>query len=719
VRSKVSKEDQTTLKQCTRCNEWKPADLEHFGALKAGHLGLNPVCRDCYNRLNREKSAGLKALKPKPDPIYSRALKRWPSLAISHPELAAQWHPTKNSPILPIHVTAGSQKKVWWKCPVDSRHVWQANIKNRSKQPGCPFCLGRLAAPDSNLEVLHPELAQEWDQDRNGSLKPSDVRPGSSRKVWWKCSLGHQWQAAIGSRTAGRGCPVCANRVVHTDNNLATLFPELAKEWHLHLNEDLTPNDVVSGSHRKVWWQCKKNPTHEWRTSVVKRVSRGSGCPFCNAGSATSITELRVYAELSALFERVEIRTKVDGMECDVFLPDANVAVEIDGGYWHKDKKEKDLIKNRKLSVAGITLFRFRESSLPLLMGTDTHYTSPKATFADLRNLIQKISTVQGLTDKTLANIHGYLERSEFTNDDFFMDLLDRLPNPFPGRSLAELNPRLASEWHPTKNGRLTPDAVLPSSNQKAWWVCASNPDHVWQAAIGSRTAGRGCPYCAGRATDESNSLAALRPDLASEWHPTKNGNLTPNDVVPGSEKQVWWQCHEDAAHVWKIRVADRSKGTGCPYCSGRRATAENNLSVAYPDIASEWHPTKNGDVSPSDVTPNSDKHVWWQCSKDSSHVWESIIGNRTRLGRGCPYCAGQRVTPSNNLAAAFPEIAKQWHPTKNGGLQPHMVMPKTHKTVWWKCPNNPNHEWQAQVSNRTNGAGCPFCYKERRSHLA
>lgn len=504
----------------------------------------------------------------KSDSLFSKGLKHSTSLAAAYPELAAQWHPTKNLPLLPIHVTRGSGAKVWWQCPAHPTHVWQAVIRYRVRRQGCPYCSGRKAsatnnllaispllatewhpsrngdlkpddvtpnsshriwwrcsnghewqasvahrtagsgcpycsgrqaAPDTSLEVLIPRLAREWDQERNGSLNPSDVRPGSIKKAWWKCVSGHHWQATIGSRSAGRGCPVCAGRTVHADNSLATRCPDLAKEWHPHLNDDMTPDDVVAGTQRKVWWQCKRNSSHAWQASVQQRVRSNSGCPFCNAGSATSMTELRVYAELSCLFDRVEFRTKLNGMECDVFVPEAKIAIEIDGGYWHKHKADKDLLKNERIKAAGIHLFRFRESNLPLLTDHDVHYQSPKATFADLRNLVEKISTTHTLTDLQKDKLKDYLKRDDVANDALFMELLDRLPKPFPGKSLAEVNPELASEWHPSKNGNLAPDAVNVSSHHKAWWICKANPLHQWEADISSRTNGSGCPFCAGR----------------------------------------------------------------------------------------------------------------------------------------------------------------------------------------------------------------------------
>ena len=126
----------------------------------------------------------------------------------------------------------------------------------------------------------------------------------------------------------------------------------------------------------------------------------------------------------------------------------------------------------------------------------------------------------------------------------------------------------------------------------------------------------------------------ATRSSLSKQWHPTKNRNLTPSDVTVGSNKKVWWQCEKE--HEWESTVKNRSKGNGCPYCSGKRATSKNCLQALNPKLAKQWHPNKNGDLTPSDVMMGSGKKVWWQCER--GHEWEATINSRTR-GNGCPYC--------------------------------------------------------------------------------
>jgi hypothetical protein len=139
---------------------------------------------------------------------------------------------------------------------------------------------------------------------------------------------------------------------------------------------------------------------------------------------------------------------------------------------------------------------------------------------------------------------------------------------PKKGKSLAILDPELAKQWHPTKNGELTPGDVTPGSNKKVWWKCDKADDHEWDTRIADRAKGSGCSCCDGRTAVPSNCLATLNPKLAREWHPTKNGDFTPNDITPGSNKIVWWKCDKADDHEWYTTIKDRSNGDGCPWCT-------------------------------------------------------------------------------------------------------------------------------------------------------
>jgi hypothetical protein len=183
----------------------------------------------------------------------------------------------------------------------------------------------------------------------------------------------------------------------------------------------------------------------------------------------------------------------------------------------------------------------------------------------------------------------------------------------------------IAAQWHPTRNGTLTPDQIVAGSHRKVWWKCPVGPDHEWEAPLERRTrVGTGCPYCSGQRVSVSNALASLRPDIAAQWHPTQNGALTPDQIVAGSHRKVWWKCSEGPDHEWATQLSSRTdSGTGCPYCSGKKLSVTNSLASLRPDLEAQWHPTHNGDLSPNQVVAGSAKKIWWKCTEGPDQTAE------------------------------------------------------------------------------------------------
>lgn len=280
-----------------------------------------------------------------------------------------------------------------------------------------------------------------------------------------------------------------------------------------------------------------------------------------------------------------------------------------------------------------------------------------------------------------------------------------------PTSSLGALYPAIAREWHPTKNGELTADEISWRSPTQVWWRCKRDPSHAWRTGVRARVGGAGCPMCSGRVVTAATSLRALKPRLAKEWHKTKNGSLTPDDVTPRSSARAVWQCSKD--HVWTTRIRNRAMiGSGCPYCAGNLCTKERSLAARFPRIAREWDGAANGDIGPGDVLPSSRRRVGWRCLKDRRHTWQAPIAARTRKSpSACPHCGTRIPGPFNNLAVMHPAIAAEWHPTKNKLLLASDVVPGTNAHAWWRCSLNPWHIWRAKVSSRTKRRSkCPFC---------
>ena len=204
------------------------------------------------------------------------------------------------------------------------------------------------------------------------------------------------------------------------------------------------------------------------------------------------------------------------------------------------------------------------------------------------------------------------------------------------------------------------------------------------------------------------NDMATTNPELAAQWHPTRNGAVTPRDVMAGTGKKFWWVCSK--GHEWEAKGYARVSGAGCPVCAGQVTySGINDMATTNPELAAQWHPTRNGAVTPRDVMAGSGKKFWWVCSK--GHEWQLPPNGRYR-GAGCPFCSGHFVWPGfNDLATTNPELAAQWHPTKNGALTPREVSAGTYTKVWWLCSRG--HDWKASGTDRRAG-DCPYCSGHR-----
>ncbi|MEJ1193162.1 zinc-ribbon domain-containing protein [Pseudarthrobacter sp. CCNWLW207] len=280
--------------------------------------------------------------------------------------------------------------------------------------------------------------------------------------------------------------------------------------------------------------------------------------------------------------------------------------------------------------------------------------------------------------------------------------------------TLAETDPSLATEWHPSLNKTATPSDIIAGGNsRKYWWLCPRG--HAYQETPNnlSRSDRRHCPYCSGRLPiPGETTLDVTNPRLASEWATELNHDLTPGMVSEGSGRKVWWLCPN--GHSYLADIASR-KRTGCPYCANLKVwRGYNDLATTHPRLAAEWHPTLNDDLKPTDIVAGTNRKIWWLCPRQ--HAYQSAVYSRAAAGKkGCPYCANQRIWPGyNDLATVAPGVASQWKYDANAGLKPIDVGAGTPRKVWWICPEG--HSYQAAVNGRVAGSGCPECFRLKRA---
>ena len=287
-------------------------------------------------------------------------------LATLRPDIAA----TLVDPSLATTVGVGSAKKLQWQCDVDPMHIWVAEVRarcgtNRQSGTGCPHCANRGERSDKRL----PDAVDVDNTLRAEAVDPEALEglsAGSGVKVQWKCDNGgvpHTYWMSVRKKVKGQGCPVCAGKIVVPGvNDLATTEPGLADE----LVDESMAHAVSRGSERMLEWQCDQG--HRWKATVYSRVA-GQGCPVC-ANSGTSKMEEAVYQVLADLVGEDKIirhdQSILPGRyELDFVIPDAKVAVEFNGLYWHSVDAGKDPMYHRRkwqqVSEAGYQLVQIWE----------------------------------------------------------------------------------------------------------------------------------------------------------------------------------------------------------------------------------------------------------------------------------------------------------------------------------------------------------------------
>ncbi|NYJ21118.1 zinc-ribbon domain-containing protein [Glaciibacter psychrotolerans] len=216
------------------------------------------------------------------------------------------------------------------------------------------------------------------------------------------------------------------------------------------------------------------------------------------------------------------------------------------------------------------------------------------------------------------------------------------------------------------------------------------------------------CPVCHGHLIVAGyNSLAAVRPDIGSEFDLARNGGLTAEQISPGSKERYFWLC-PDKGHSYEATVSNRtSANSRCPVCLNRLIIAGvNDLATTHPLLVNEFHPSWLGQVSPTAHGAGSCLIVRWVCP--NGHEYSMSIVDRVN-SKGCHECVtGQRHPSNESLALTHPLIAAEWHPTLNKGLTPDDFTHGSDYTAYWLCPHG--HRYRQRIERRTAGYKCSVC---------
>ena len=367
---------------------------------------------------------------------------------------------------------------------------------------------------ENSIVAKRPDIATQWDYEKNGRIKPEYIRVGTNHKFWWKCQNGHSWEASVYSRANGNMCPCCSGKVlVVGENDLRSQNPSLASEWNTERNGDLVPEMITIRNGKKVWWKCK-DCGHEWKTSVAHR-SEGKGCPICGRKrSDKSRSKCFLKKNGSFLDVKPELLNEWDFEKNEGVNPH-NITANNGGKFWWKCCKcghsWQAIVANRTSKGSGCP------------------------------------ECAKVLRGKAYINI--------------------AIKNT---GAIAKTHPQLLVDWDYKKNN-FQPEDISIGSDRKVWWKCHFC-GYEWESAPNSsnrkKSFEKGCPVCHRKVVwIGHNDLATTNPSLALEWNYTKNGDLKPTLLTDGSNKKVWWKCKK-CGREWEAVIAKRTKGKcKCPSC--------------------------------------------------------------------------------------------------------------------------------------------------------
>ena len=587
----------------------------------------------------------------------------------------------------------------------------------------------KLVYSGNELSIAYPELAKEWDYEKNSPIIPDMVTKGLDDKYWWICEKGHHYEAAIDKRVKGQGCPYCKNkRVLVGFNDLVTTHPQVAAEWDYEENENdpntpNTPLEVTAGSNKRVHWKCSNG--HKWVTSVNHRTSDSvkgpTGCPNCAATARSKVRSLDAakinnFAKTYPHLAEQWYPTKNGDLKAEDVACKCNRKVwwkcDICGNEWQATVNHRT--RDARSGLGCPCCAKTGSSLAEQVIYYYVHKAFPDA-------LIRDRETIDGELDiyipsiKTAVEFDGHVwhesekaKEREIIKNNLCKENGIRLIRIRDKRlSVYDDVETIVLEQYENKYLTLAIEELFQKLNINDVDI---DVDRDYYDSISQF-----------KTYILNHSLEKQHTELLGEWDYEKN-KLKPSQVLCYGREKFWWKC-KDCGNEWQSDIGHRIGGRGCPICARARTVAarqrqllENgSLAKKCPDLVKEWHPTKNGGLTPNDISFGSTKKVWWKCSK-CGNEWET--SPNTRKSQNCPECGKEKSRLSrkanyankNNLLEKHPELCKQWHPTKNGDKKPSDYSAGTHSKAWWLCPIC-GYEWEAEIKSRAlAGCGCPRC---------
>ena len=490
---------------------------------------------------------------------------------------------------------------------------------------------------------------------------------------------------------------------------------QLMAEWNWEKNIEMNPYEVAYGSHKKAWWKCA-SCGNEWMAEVKSRAG-GTGCPNCKGKKISN--SKRMVKQNNSLYDCFPDIAKEWHPTKNGTITPRNVNCGTSDKYWWKCKYGHEWEASVSNRTGGHTncpkCSGERHTSFPeqaVFYFMSHHFRCENRYVIQNREIDIYIPDLKIGIEYDGRYYHPKLSRSkEERKDEFFRSI---------GISIIRIKEDTINRVEPACIRYI----YSTSHYRHLDWAISElfkmfNIDE--QVDVESKQSDIIANYIK---SIKENSLQSQYPELAEQWDVDANKGVTPDMVSVGSKMIVFWRCTEN--HLYRSSINERvryhkqGKSFGCPYCSGHKVLQGfNDLQTIDPILAQEWDQTKNGDITPSDITSGSSKKYWWICH-ECGNSWSATVANRTQ-GRGCPKCKPgivarkltSRAAKKKTFADAFPELVCEWDNCNT--IKPNEVAPRSNIKVNWVC-SKCGHKWITSVSNRTSGYNCKECYLKNRT---
>lgn len=667
-------------------------------------------CKICHRSIHLEKARLTRLNNSK-------------SFAEAQPQLISQWDNKRNAPMTTHNISHKSHKLFWWKCAEGHSWQSTPQRRSRGdgcpecykQNRGEIIRAASLKKAGISFAQAYPELLKEWDYEKNKRL-PDLLTSYSNYRASWRCQYGHTWEATITNRTYNHSnCPECnpqSSRIeIYLLCEIRTIFPDT--KWRQLIDGvecDIYISKIKLGIEVDgQYWHDNKlqkdiDKTNHFNDRGISLVRvrditlpkiEGNQIDFNRTGSLQDVAnrlmnylaqfniafasypnEQQAESEFKKMMARLpappegetladthpDIAAQWDYDKNAPFVPDLFSRGSNQKFWWlcEKGHSYDAAINNRVSRGSGCPVCYEGNRGDIVRRGRlkNTHSLSQdKPVYLAMYDMNKNSLPPSEIAVKSNMDVwwkcehgHSFQKKAIYMVDNHECPICNLLVYKFP---------KIASQWHPTKNQGVNINSIHSGSSKKVWWQC--DKGHQWKTAVISRTnAGTGCPHCYNEnrsviykqnALSRNGSLADLNPDYLGLWHKEKNGDLTAEKVTAKSETKVWWNC-EYGHPSYKQAIASKARGSICPECakekraeSTRLAKLKKNGSLKdrYPNIADYWDIEKNGNLKPELVTIGSHKKIYWKCKQ--GHEWYVTVNKMTDKRRDfiCPVCKNKK----------------------------------------------------------------------------